>query len=250
MATIPKKVKVASNPNRSGAQRGMKMNKNGSTGMMMKKKKKTSNPIQTPKKKKRPNPGGVQEIIGQPKDVLTVGVAGLAAALATRQLPQMLLSTANTGMEGYAANLATALVATWLAGAFAGPKAAWGAITGGMVILLDRVLSENVSPIAPYLALSGVGDPTAMSNMGTIRDGYYTHPGLVDGQGNLIPAQPYTDAAVAAVLAKYPQLAAPVQAAMNSGRMGAVNPSGMRRHVASGQLISSRFQSRFNTGQN
>ena len=176
-------------------------------------------------------------------------MAGLVSAVATRQLPQLLLTTANTGIEGYAANLVTALLATWGAGMFAGPKAAWGALTGGLVILLDRVLTEQVSPIGPYLALSGVGDATAMSNMGTIRQGYYTHPGLVDGNGNLIAAQPYTDAAVAAVLAKYPQLAAPMAMA-TGGKMGAVNPSNLRRHVASGQLLSSRFQGRFNQAQN
>ncbi len=263
MATIAKKVKVASNPHRSAkssrpnaaAKKGSHMN-NG----MKKAAKKRSNPLGIHRKKPRRRNPGFRDIIGDPKDVLVTGVAGLASAVATRQLPQLVLNTNNTGVEGYFANFVTALLSTWAAGAFMGPKAAWGALTGGMVILLDRVLTEQVSPLGPYLTLSGVGDATAMTKMGTIRDGYYFHPGLVDGSGNMVVPDPVTQAALQAVLAKYPQLAAPVQQAMANGPAGgggshmagvhAVNPSGLRRHVASGQLMSSRFQTRFNQAQN
>jgi hypothetical protein len=259
MATLVKKVRTASNPRRSKSSRptaaprkGSKMAKAKTKKNGTKKAAKRKNPSPVSglrKKNRRRNPSGITAILGSPKDIMVTGVAGLISAVATRQLPQLLLTTANTGIEGYAANLVTALLATWGAGMFAGPKAAWGALTGGMVILLDRVLTEQVSPIGPYLALSGVGDATAMSNMGTIRQGYYTHPGLVDASGNLIAPQPYSDAAVAAVVARYPQLAAPIMAA-TQGKMGAVNPSSLRRHVASGQLLSSRFQGRFNQAQN
>jgi hypothetical protein len=258
VATLPKKLRVASNPNRKSKNSRPKTAKKKGTPMAAKKKngtkKKTASKKKNPalmmsSRRKKRNPSGISAILGSPKDIMVTGVAGLISAVATRQLPQLLLTTANTGIEGYAANLVTALLATWSAGMFAGPKAAWGALTGGMVILLDRVLTEQVSPIGPYLALSGVGDATAMSNMGTIRQGYYTHPGLLDGNGNLIAPQPYSDAAVAAVVARFPQLAAPIMAA-TQGKMGAVNPSSLRRHTASGQLLSSRFQGRFNQAQN
>lgn len=252
MAQTQKKVKYASNPNRGGSKKkgGSSMaKKNG------KKNSKKSNPIGMHRKRRR-NPDGVAAIIGSPKDMLITGVAGLVSAVATRQLPQLILNAGNTGIEGYAANLATALLATWAAGALAGPKAAWGAVTGGLVILLDRVLTEQVSPIGPYLALSGVGDATAMGKMGTIREGYYAHPGLVDGNGNLITPAPFTNAAVAAVMAN-PQIAAAVNNMMangggagGGGKMGAVQPSALRRHTASGALMSSRYQGRFNQAQN
>ena len=209
---------------------------------------KSSNPMLFHKKRRKSNPGGLAATIGSPKDLIVGGVAGLVSAVATRQLPQLVLSTSNTGMEGYAANAVTALVATWLAGAFGGPAAGRGAAIGGAVILLDRVLSDNVSPISSYLSLSGVGDAAAYSKLGTIRQGYFTHPGLQNPDGSLYVPDPYTDASVAAVLQKYPQLAAPIAAAVSTGpgRMGAVNPSSLRRHTANGMMLSSRFQGRFN----
>lgn len=182
--------------------------------------------------------------IGTPKELLTGGLAGLAAAVATRQIPQMVLGTANAGMEGYAANIVTALVATWAAGKFGGPAAGRGALIGGSVIVLDRVLSDNVSPISSYLSLSGVGDHAAYSKLGTIRSGFFTHPGLQTPDGSMYVPDPYTDAAVNAIVSKYPQLAAPI--AQAQGKMGAVRPSALRTHTANGMLLSSRFQGRFN----
>lgn len=210
--------------------------------------KSAKNPMFHKTRRRKSNPGGLAGTIGSPKDLVVGGVAGLVSAVATRQLPQLILSTSNAGMEGYAANAVTALVATWLAGAFGGPAAGRGAAIGGAVIILDRVLSDNVSPISQYLSLSGVGDHAAYSKLGTIRQGFFTHPGLQNPDGSLYVPDPYTDQAVAAVLAKYPQLAAPIAAAAGGGRMGAVNPSAMRRHSANGMLLSSRFQGRFNQG--
>ncbi len=224
MATATKKKK------KSAAHNGGFKKKNKVNGMMK-------------HRKRRPNPSGLAATIGSPKDLVIGATAGLVSAIATRQIPQMLLGTSNTSFEGYAANFVTALVATWAAGTFGGPAAGRGALIGGMVIVLDRVLSEQVSPISGYLALSGVGDANAYSKLGTIRQGYFTHPGLNNPDGSMYVPDPYSDAAVQAVVAKYPQLAAPIMAA---GKMGAVNPSAMRRHSASGMLLSSRFQGRFN----
>jgi hypothetical protein len=199
-------------------------------------------------KKRRHNPTGLASTIGSPKDLLTGSVAGLVSALATRQIPQLVLAEKNTGVMGYGANFITALVATWAAGAFGGPAAGRGALIGGMVIVLDRVLSEQVSPISQYLSLSGVGDATAYSKLGTIRNGFYSHPNLQNPDGSMYVPDPVTDAAVNAVVARYPQIAAPLAAAMTTGggRVGAVNPSSLRRHSANGMLLSSRFQGRFN----
>jgi hypothetical protein len=182
--------------------------------------------------------------MGSMKELVTGGIAGLASAVATRQVPQMILGTANAGMEGYAANIVTTAVATWLASKFGGPAAGRGALIGGSVIVLDRVLSDNVSPISSYLSLSGVGDHQAYSKLGTIRSGFFTHPGLQNPDGSVYVPDPYTDAAVNAVVSKYPQLAAPI--AQAQGRVGAVRPSALRTHTANGMLQSSRFQGRFN----
>jgi len=258
MATIPKKVRVASNPTRThhksskrpnAAKKGKSMtstHKKAANGGG--KRKKAKNPQHMYKKAKRRNPSGLGSIIGSPKEAITAGLAGLASAVATRQIPQMLLQGSNTGVEGYAANLFTALASTWAASSFMGPAAGRGALIGGLVILIDRVLSEQVSPLGPYLQLSGIGDATAYSKLGTIRQGYYTHPNLQLPDGSMYVPDPITDAAVQAVAAKYPQLAQPMAAAMaQGGKMGAVNPSSLRRHTANGMLLSSRFQGRFNS---
>lgn len=257
MAHSARHFNVASNPQRSGgtgsrppagkkrsnmAKAAAKKKPNGGA----KKHRKAHNPMKAGRRKHR-NPSGLAATIGSPKDLVTGGVAGLVSAIATRQLPQMILNEKNTGVEGYAANVVTALVATWAAGAFMGPAAGRGALIGGMVIVLDRVLSEQVSPIASYLSLSGVGDANAYSKLGTVRQGYYTHPNLQNPDGTMYVPDPITDAAVNAVVSKYPQLAQPMAQAMNAGpRMGAVNPSSLRRHTANGMLLSSRFQGRFN----
>jgi hypothetical protein len=258
MAKALKKVRVASNPRRKPAKKSRPnaATRKGSHSHMAKKTKTAANKHRRPKSKNNPhhrrrkksNPLG----LGTGKELLVTSVAGLASAVATSQVPQLILGSNNTSWMGYGANALTTAIMTWLASTFGGPNAARGAFVGGAVIVLDRFLTEQVSAIGPYITLSGVGDATA-ARMGTIRDGYYLHPTMIDGQGNMIVPQPVTDAAVAAVIAKYPQLAAPIMAAAGGGggkTMGAVNPSALRRHTASGQLLSSRFQGRFNQSLN
>jgi hypothetical protein len=248
---MTRKFTVASNPHRKTSSRPPATKKRSNMAKSPKKKKanggahrKASNAHRKPRRK---NPGEFASTVGSAKDLVSGAVAGLVSAVATRQLPQVVLGAANTSMEGYAANIVTAAVATWVAGKFGGPAAGRGALIGGAVIVLDRVLSDNVSPISSYLSLSGVGDHTAYSKLGTIRPGFFTHPGLQNPDGSLYVPDPYTDAATAAVLAKYPQLAAPIAQAQATGpRMGAVNPSALRRHTANGMMLSSRFQGRFN----
>jgi hypothetical protein len=253
MAKAIKKVRVASNPQRrKKSSRPNAATRKGTKHHMSKNKKRAaSNPRRHQKKnavknhRRRSNPsfGG----LGSGKEIVVSAVSGLASAVATSQLPQLILGPNNTGWMGYGANIVTAIGATLLASAMAGPTAAKAAMVGGSVIVLDRFLTENVSAIGPYITLSGVGDATA-ARMGTIRDGYYLHPTMIDGQGNMIVPQPVTDAALAAILAKYPGIAAPPGPA--SSKVGAVNPSALRRHTASGQLLSSRFQGRFNQSLN
>jgi hypothetical protein len=36
---------------------------------------------------------------------------------------------------------------------------------GALVIILDRVLTEKVSPVGKYLSLAGVGDATAATRL-------------------------------------------------------------------------------------
>jgi len=170
-------------------------------------------------RRRRRNPSGLSGTIGSGKELIVGGVSGLASAILTRQLPQIVLAGNNSGIEGYGANIVTGMVATWLASMFGGAAAGRGAAIGAAVIVLDRIISEQVSPLAPYVNLSGVGDAAAYSKLGTIRKGFYTHPNLLNPDGSMYVPDPLT---------------------------GAVNPSALRRHVASGQMLSSRFATRFN----
>lgn len=243
-----KKFTVASNPHRASSR--PPATRKGSKMATSPKKKKKANGGAHHKKAAKKNPSRRRRSnptpMGSMKELVTGGVAGLASAVATRQIPQMILGVANAGMEGYAANIVTAAVATWLASKFGGPAAGRGALIGGSVIVLDRVLSDNVSPIASYLSLSGVGDHAAYSKLGTIRSGFFTHPGLQNPDGSMYVPDPYTAAAVQAVVTAYPQLAAPIAAATGGGgRVGAVRPSALRTHSANGMMLSSRFQGRF-----
>ena len=244
-----RKFTVASNPRRTSS-RPPATRKGNTMAKSPKKKKanggarnrKATNSSKTKRRTRRTgNPMGLGG-----KDLITGAVAGLASAVATRQLPQLVLGAGNTGPEGYAANVVAAAVSTWLAAKFGGPAAGRGALIGGSVIVLDRVLSDYVSPISSYLSLSGVGDHQAYSKLGTIRSGFFTHPGLQNPDGSMYVPDPYTAAAVQAVVAAYPSLAAPIAAATSGNRMGAVNPSALRRHTANGMMLSSRFQTRFN----
>lgn len=261
MAQIPKLVRVAVNPTRPH-RKGSRPNaatkkgrhhmakagtkRKAANGSSHKRNRKNAATMHH--RRKHRNPGGLAATIGSPKELVVASAAGLISAVATRQLPQLILGANNTSWEGYGANFLTTIVATWVSGAVFGPMAGRGALIGGMVIVLDRILTEQVSPIGPYLQLSGVGDATAYSKLGTIRTGYYTHPNLQNPDGSMYVPNPFNDAAVQAVLAKYPQIAAPMAAAVaaSGGKMGAVNPSSLRRHAASGMLLSSRFQGRFN----
>lgn len=259
MRTIQKKIEVVSNPHRNPAsasaaeRKGRRPMAKAHAVKTAANHKKRPNPfkkkfeeLQARRRKQNRNPG-ISEVIGRPSDLVTTGVAALGSAVATKQLPQLVLKTGNTGWQGYLANLVTAGLATWAAGTFFGSKAAAGALAGGAVIVLDRVLTDQFSSLGPYLALSGVGDATSYGKLGTIRDGYYFHPSLVDHNGALMTPQPALDAAVAAVVNAYPQIAEPMAAAVNGGgKMGAVNPSALRPHMANGMVLSSRFQGRFN----
>lgn len=251
---IVRKSKVASNPTRSNS---------GAAGKKGHHMAHTSKAVKKAATKKRPNPfkkkflelrarksrnsrnPGIAEMFGRPSDLLVTGLSALASAAATKQLPQMFMGDQNAGWQGYAASGVVTAVMTWGAGSFIGKAAAQGAIAGGLAIILDRALTENFSQLGPYLKLSGVGDATAAGKLGTIRDGYYFHPSLVDGNGRLMTPQPVLDDAVRAVVAAYPQLAAPIMQMAQSGSHLAGTPSDMRGHAGNQAMMSHRYSSRF-----
>ena len=114
---MTRKFTVASNPHRSKSSRPPAAKKGRTMAKAPKRRKanaggahrKASNKGKQ-HRRRRHNPDNLAAIVGSPKDLVTASVAGLASAVATRQIPQMVLGTSNSGMEGYAANIVTALV--------------------------------------------------------------------------------------------------------------------------------------------
>ena len=169
---------------------------------------KKKNPQHTPAKHhtKRKNPD-VFAVFGKPQDLAINIAVALTSAVATRQIPQMILADANSGWKGYLANVATGVAATLAAHQFVSMGAAQAALLGSGVIVLDRVLTEKFSPVGKYLSLTGLGDATAATRLGEVSKGYYIHPTIRDAAGNPIIPHEFSDAALAAFDRR--QLAAP-----------------------------------------
>lgn len=133
-------------------------------------------------------------IFGTGKEMIESGAYALAGLVATRQLPQLLLKEKNAGWKGYFANAAAAIASAFATAKFAGPKAANDVLIGGGLYLVNRVLTEQVSPMGKVLSMSGVGDAAAASTMGRVRPDYFPLPVQRDAQGNAIIPQAITDA--------------------------------------------------------
>lgn len=138
------------------------------------------------------------EILGKPKELVVNVLSALLSAVATRQLPQWALGSANAGWQGYLANIVAAAAATFVASEFVGAGSAQAAVLGGGVIIADRILTEQFSPVGQYLSLTGLGDATAATSLGTVGDGYYIHPTIFDKNGDPIIPHQITDAALKA----------------------------------------------------
>jgi len=178
--------------------------------------------------RRRSNPNF--SILTNPKGIAVNIVTALLSAVATRQLPQMLLKDKNKGWMGYGANVAAGIAATFAASEFISAAAAQAALLGSGVIVLDRVLTEKFSPVGQYLSLTGLGDATAATSLGQVADGYYIHPTIFNADGSPLIPHEITDAAVREFNSMQPQPRA----------MIAPSPGAM-----SGVGRSSRFASRF-----
>lgn len=252
MATVNIRRKVASNPNKPAARNGRSKknvskkaasknpsNKTKANGAKGSKKNKKTGSSKNPTTK-RPNPHRSSKnpsFLNNPKEAAISIVTALVAAVATRQIPQWLLGANNVSWTGYAVNAATALAASFGANEFISASAGIAALTGGGVIILDRVLTEKLSPVGQYLALAGLGDATAATALGTISDGFYIHPTIFKADGTPLIPHAITDAAVAAFNNMQPRSLPPA----NGGG------SGMNSRPAALQGASryNRFGSRF-----
>ena len=168
------------------------------------------------KRKKNPN-----QFSTAARTMLERGSVAMLGLVAARQLPQAFFGAANTGWKGYLLNAGVGIIG-YIGGRYAGkPQMGEDFAIGSGAYLVNRVLTEKVSPVGRALALSGVGDATAATpaGLGRVRRGYYPIPVDKDRNGNVIVPQTIVDAVKA-------QLPAPAQAAAAS------KVSGVSRRMA------------------
>ncbi len=107
--------------------------------------------------RRRRNPG-MTGAIGSPQTWLMGGAGVLAGFVGSSAIPQMLLTSSNTGMTGYAATAAAAIGLGFLAHMFVKkPAVTAGVLAGGFANLLRKIISDQ-TPFGSYLAMSGMGD--------------------------------------------------------------------------------------------
>jgi len=150
-----------------------------------------ASPLQKKYRPRRRNP--MSESLKTPVDALRFGLMALLGLVATRQVPQLVLGAKNTGWIGYAGNLFTAVASGAAAGKFAGKPAGNAVMVGGGLYLVNRILSEQFTPVGKVLSLAGVGDAQASATLGRIRPGT-VYPPAYDKNGNLKLPQTFVDA--------------------------------------------------------
>jgi hypothetical protein len=151
-------------------------------------KRKANNPWK-PRKHRKHNPS----FLAEPVSMAKTGAMALGGLVAARQLPQLILGAKNTGWIGYFANGITAALTAFVASKMAGKQAGQAVLIGGSLYLVNRVMTEQFSPAGNLLALSGVGDAAASSQMGAIRSAYYPVPVVYDRAGKPIIPQALID---------------------------------------------------------
>ncbi len=131
------------------------------------------------------------------------GAFALGGAVVTRQLPQLVLKANNAGWKGYGANAVAGIVTALATAHFAGQKAGADVLIGAGIYILNRIATEQFSPVGKWVALSGLsnGDAAATGVMGAIRPAFAPNVLTVDKTGKITAApalRTYVDARVAA----------------------------------------------------
>lgn len=173
-----------------------------------------------PKRKRNPEK---RSLLKQPLGMIKLGLVALLGMLATRQVPELILRDKNKGVWGYLANFATAFAGAIGAGAAAGREVGAAAGIGGTLYVIQRILTEQFSPIGKVLALSGLGDATASGSLGRYKDEYFPVPIIRDKNGQPIIPKEIDAAAVAMALAQQQQRTgqvASIRQALSGGMNG------------------------------
>lgn len=76
------------------------------------------------------------------KDLLETGGWAIVGGVATRAVPENLLSKYNSGAIGYGLNIVTAFGGAWLVGMVLGAESAFGFAVGGVVMTAGRIVQD------------------------------------------------------------------------------------------------------------
>ncbi len=138
------------------------------------------NPTRSFRRRRNPARSGViSSSTGMFKNALLL----MLGLLITRQVPQAVLKEKNTGILGYGSNLLTALVAGGAIGKTLGRAEGQFVGLGGALYVINRLLTEQFSPIGKMLSLSGVGDYAATGKLGQVVPAYFPTPVQYDSSG-------------------------------------------------------------------
>lgn len=158
---------------------------------------KKKNVARAPAKRNKPKkPGRKRNIRIKPIGMLQTGLFALIGLVLTRQLPQLALGTRNTGIIGYLSNVAAALVASFGVQQFTNKKNGAAVLIGGMLYLVNRIITEQFAPVGKILSLAGLGDAQA-AGLGRIREGYFPLPVVVTRDGRPVIPRAIVQASVA-----------------------------------------------------
>jgi hypothetical protein len=113
------------------------------------KSKRRSNPFRIIRHHRRRNPAG----LGDLKALTVSAAAAIAGGVLTRSIPETLLPSQNTGVMGYALNIAAAFGLGMLGGKFFGEDVGSAIVLGGFVMTAGRVIDDYT----PYKGLVEFG---------------------------------------------------------------------------------------------
>ncbi len=136
--------------------------------------------------RRRSNPG-----IGPLKDWLSLGGGAVIGGVGATQLPQMVMSSSNTGAVGYLANLAaTGILAAAAHMLMKGNKAlVAGVIAGGVGATIRRVIGDY-SLLGSYGTSLGMGDYISNWNFATPQYAAGGYQSLVAPGGGAVAPMP------------------------------------------------------------
>lgn len=109
-------------------------------------------------------------------DVLKTGAFALGGLVLTRQIPQAIFASRNHGFIGYLMNIVVAIAAAAVVTKVSGKPNGQAVAIGGGLYTVERILSEQLTPLGKALSLSGVGDARAHGGLAGIRNAYFPWP--------------------------------------------------------------------------